>query len=441
MKTEAVTILLILILASQVALCAPQSPQLKVSAEVSHPYLLCDRQQTAYLRIGLEGFIIDTQQEFRPPVNVSIVIDKSGSMNGDKIKQARRAAIGAIERLNSGDIVSVIAYDENVSVVVPATKVSDKQTIYDKIRKIDAGGSTALYSGVCKGADELRKFKEKNYINRMILLSDGLANVGPQSADVLGSLGTELITENISVTTVGLGLGYNEDLMSRLAFNSDGGHYFAEHAGDLAEVFDNEFGLATTVVAGQIEIRINCADGIRPVRLFGRKGTIKGQDVVVNINQICQSQEKYVILEVEASPNTLKNQKQLAGIDVLYDNMISKTNEKVARSAYISFTESESTVEKSVNSTVMVDVVEQIANEQNELAMSMRDKGRVEEARKLLETNSEYLAGNAKKYDSEKLYNDHKENANDAENLDQSSWTRQRKFMIFRQSTRKTQNN
>ena len=101
---------------------------------------------------------------------------------------------------------------------MPATKVSDKKTIFRAIRQIRADGSTALFGGVSKGAKEIRKFLSHKRVNRMVLLSDGLANVGPQSPSELGDLGSSLIEDGISVTTIGLGLGYNEDLMTKLGF-------------------------------------------------------------------------------------------------------------------------------------------------------------------------------------------------------------------------------
>ncbi|MHC5083932.1 MAG: vWA domain-containing protein, partial [Planctomycetota bacterium] len=182
-------------------------------------------------------------------------------MSGEKIQKAKEAAILAVHRLKSTDIVSVVLYDSDVQVLVPATKLTKKEQIIRQIRTVNAGGSTALYAGVQNGADEVRKFIAANKVNRIVLLSDGLANVGPQSPNELGRLGANLVEEGISVTTIGLGLGYNEDLMSQLAYKSDGGHYFAEHADELAGVFDDEFGRATSVVAQDVTIEIICGEG------------------------------------------------------------------------------------------------------------------------------------------------------------------------------------
>jgi len=414
--------------------------QINLNTAISHPTLLCNQQQTAYLRIGLDG-TAPLEIADRVPVNIAIVIDKSGSMGGQKIENAKSAAISAIQRLRSNDIISVIAYDNEVTVVIPATKATDKDAIFKKIRKIQTGGSTALHAGVCKGAAELRKFKDKNRANRIILLSDGLANVGPQTPEQLGKLGGELIGESISVTTIGLGLGYNEDLMSKLAFKSDGGHHFVEHAENLAKVFDAEFGMAMAIVAHQIDINIKCAEDIRPVRLLGREGKIKGQNVTVGINQLYAEHEKYVILEVEI-PATARNieKKPLANVSVSYNKIATGEKETLYSTSHVHFTNLQASVDKSVNSMVMIDVVEQIANEKNEMAVTLRDKCQVDEAKKMLLGNAAYLNSNAAIYDSERLRQNEKDNKDDASNLSGAAWNKQRKSMRSRQTGSRTQN-
>ena len=271
-----------------------QAAVITLTAEVDKPLLLADRTQTAYLRIGLTGCPQERLKE-RTPVNVAMVIDKSGSMSGDRIRYAREAAILALQRLNADDIVSVVVYDSQVQVLVPATKMTRREDIIRAIRRIEAGGTTALYAGVQAGAEEVCKFQTPGRVNRVVLLSDGQANVGPQTPEALGRLGAQLAEKGLSVTTIGLGLGYNEDLMSRLADKSDGGHYFAESPNELASVFDREFDRALSVVAQEIRIEIILPKGIRPVRLLGREGTIKGQSVTIELGSVYSEHEKYEI--------------------------------------------------------------------------------------------------------------------------------------------------
>ena len=121
--------------------------KVKVKVSMASPYILANSQQKTYLKVGLTGFQIKDEKQ-RTPVNLAIVLDRSGSMHGTKLARAKQAATQAINRLNKNDIVSVVVYDDTVSVVVPASKVSNKEFIQSAINKIVSGGSTALFSGV-----------------------------------------------------------------------------------------------------------------------------------------------------------------------------------------------------------------------------------------------------------------------------------------------------
>ena len=180
------------------------SQQLTLDVSPVNNVLKANEKQTVWIRVGLKGARLDAGKK-RPAANVAIVLDKSGSMNGEKMNQARAAAIDAVRMLNKDDIVSVVTYDSTVNVLVPATKLSEPEQVISKIRGIKSGGNTALFAGVSKGAAEVRKFLDRKRVNRVILLSDGLANIGPSSPGELGNLGKSLQKENISVSTLGLG--------------------------------------------------------------------------------------------------------------------------------------------------------------------------------------------------------------------------------------------
>lgn len=437
MKTLNLTIRfisLMLVMASSAGL----ANTITLTAETDRPVMLAGEKQTVYLRVGLTGCGAEILKE-RAPVNVAIVIDKSGSMSGQKIEKAKEAAILALHRLQSSDIVSVVLYDSNVEILVPATKMTKRDDIIRKIRQVRAGGSTALYAGVQNGAEEVRKFLSRNYVNRIVLLSDGLANVGPDSPSALGQLGANLVDEGMSVTTIGLGLGYNEDLMTQLAYKSDGGHYFAETADELAGVFDQEFGRALSVVAQDVSIEIICGEDMRPVRLLGREGVIKDRSVHLDIQNIYSEHEKYAILEVEIPAQANSKNRELACVRLNYQDMKTNTTQTSSYACQIRFTGSKEDVEKSINKRILADAVEQIAIENNQRALALRDAGKVEEAQKVLTDNYYYLSGNAKQLDSEKLATYAGENKEDADNLNEENWTRQRKVMRESQNSRQTQ--
>jgi Ca-activated chloride channel family protein len=375
------------------------------------------------------------RKDKRAPVNVAIVLDKSGSMQGEKIAKAKDAAIAAIARLGSGDIVSIVAYDSTVNVIVPATKLSDKESVIRQIRRIEAGGSTALFAGVSKGAEELRKFLDKNRVNRVILLSDGLANVGPQSPSELGALGASLMKEGISVSTMGLGLDYNEDLMTKLARNSGGNHVFIEQADDLVRVFNYEFNDVLSVVAQEVAIEILVGDGVRPVRVLNLDAEINGQQVIVQMNQLYSEQEKYVMLEVEVPATKAGKSREVAEVRVTYANLQTKTTDRLTSAVSANFSESLAEVEAKLNPHVCAAAVLQISNARNKLATELRDRGDIEGARKVLLENSQYLGENAAKYNVDYLQMRCADNLDQANNLSGPEWSRYRKVMREQQIT------
>ncbi len=409
-----------------------QGRQALLDVSLAHPTLLAGAPQTTYLKVGLTGFKI-SPTETRPPVNVALVLDTSGSMTGSKLAQAKDAAIRALERLGSNDIVSVIAYDTTVRVVVPATKLTDKDAVRRAIQGIQAANMTALFAGVSKGAAEVRKFLDHNHVNRVILLSDGLANVGPSTPSALGELGASLMKEGIAVTTLGLGLDYNEDLMVELARRSDGNHVFVEQATELAAVFNREFNDVLSVVAQEITIIIRCAPGIRPVRLLGIGGEINGQEVVVQLNQLYSQQEKYVLLEVAVPESTVMQILPVAEVEVAYANMETKTTDRLSSAISVRFDQSAEVVEERTNIKVMTECVLQIANVRNVLAVALRDRGKTKQAKALLESNAAFLSANAQKLESDKLLQRALDNRQQSENLEQKDWKRTRKGMRSQQ--------
>ena len=412
--------------------------QVKMEVGIGQPILIADKKQTAYLKIGLTGFELAKTGQ-RPPTNIALVIDKSGSMGGDKIRHAREATANAIYQLASNDIVSIVTYDDTVEVLVPATKVSDKNAIAKKVKSIQVGGSTALFAGVSKGAAEVRKFLEKKRVNRVILLSDGLANVGPQTPSALADLGKSLSKEGISVSTIGLGLGYNEDLMTELARKSGGNHGFAENATDLAAIFNSELENALSVVAQEVSIRVTVANGVRPVKVLGREAEIYGQIVQVNMNQLYANQEKYILLEVEIPAQAAGKALEIASIHVSYSNLETHLVDKLSSTAGVSFSNSIAEAEKSVDDEVMAPAIEQIAIEKSKEAVVLRDKGKIKEAKAVLKQNAIFLGRNAARYKSKKLEKLQAEQEISADNLDDKNWQKQRKMMRKDQYKHETQ--
>lgn len=373
----------------------------KLRAEPGHQLLISTGTQRTYLRIGLEGMSQPVSD--RAPVNVALVLDRSGSMQGQRIKQAKAAVSVALNHLRPADTVAVVAYDNTAATLAPAQPFLDRHAIEAAVSDIQAGGSTALFAGVELGAEEIGRHLSDHRINRIVLLSDGIANIGPSTPVDMARLGKDLAEEGISVTTIGLGLGYNEDLMSVLADASDGNHAFVESPADLARIFQNEFGELTSAVAGDVEIIIDCRHGVRPLRILGRNALIEGSRVIAKLNRVTASQEKYLLLEVEVPPGSDGSERDLAGIQVNYTDLSTKTKSQLSGEVRVGFTQAADKAEASVNRNVMVSASEQIGAEMDSKAIELKDKGDVQAAGAVLREKSEFLSSQASKLNSERL--------------------------------------
>ncbi len=412
--------------------------QVALDVAVAQPVVAAFAAQKNYLKIGLTGFEPEGQAH-RSPVNLAIVLDRSSSMSGTKFERAKEAALMVVDRLTEDDILSIVTYDSTVEVLIPATKVRNREVIAAKIRRLHPRGSTALFAGVSRGLEEVRKFLDDRRVNRVILLSDGQANIGPSSPNELGRLGAAAGKQGIAVSTIGLGLGYNEDLMARLAERSDGNHGFAESADDLATLFNAELGDVLSVVAQEVSIKLKLPEGVQALRILNRSGQIHGREVFLSLNQIYAKQQKYFLVELALPVGANGTSMVLADVDVSYSNIVSGRTDRLRRRANVAFSKDATLVAKAENRSVMVEVVEAIAVATNAEAVALRDQGKVKEAERSLLDNAAFLRSNAQKYSSTRLDDYGKKNEVDAKNLDKRNWNKRRKSMRKKQHELKRQ--
>src|SRR5262245_31146226 len=373
--------------------CALPTPSARASeialdARLAQPVMKDGAAARNYLRVALSGCRPEPAQS-RTPVNVAFVIDRSGSMQGLRIAQAREAAVMAINRLQPHDIASVVIFDDIVDVLVPAQPVADTGLFADLIRRVGVRGNTAIHAGVLSGAAEVRKFKAAHRLNRVVLLSDGQANVGPSRPPEFAALGRALMAEGISVSTIGLGLGYNEDLMLELARSSDGNHAFARDPSDLITIFNREFSDVLASCAQTVAINIELKPGVRAVKALSRDGSIDGAKAEFRLNQVYAATEHYVLLEVEVDQAlAVAGEQELGTVKVAYTQGEKGGRQTLAAPVRGRFTASEAEVKAGADSKVVEAVVEQVVLERSRLAVDLRDRGKYEEARSLLKQNA-----------------------------------------------------
>ena len=362
----------------------PEERSVKLNLELDRPMLPSDSEETVILKIGLNG--VRQSSAYRTPLNLALVIDRSGSMSGDKIRQARNAAHQAVDQLMSDDVVSLIVYGSEAVTYWPASRVGDGRGLHQAINRIETSGNTNLWGGVQLGAAELRKRLRGDFVHRVILLSDGLANVGPSSVEELAGLGSELRAEGIAVSTLGLGLDYNEDLMAGLARRSDGNTYFVENSRDLPRVFSEEFGDAMNVVARELVVEVIFPAGVRPLRVIGRDGAIEDQRAEVRMNQLYGGREQFALVEVRVDPGRAAESRELARAELSYRTEAGAARVQLDKNVNVAFTGDLKVVRAEANHQVQTDYSLNRLAEVKEGVIRLNDQGRTEEAQRELES-------------------------------------------------------
>ena len=156
------------------------------------------------------------------PLNLALVLDRSGSMQGRPLEEAKKCAAMLVDRMSENDMLSVTTYDSRVDVIIPTTKVVNKNLLKNKINQINSGGTTALYDGWSIGAEQVAEFADNNSLSRVLLLSDGQANHGLTDEETITSHCGTMAENGVTTSTYGLGPRFNENLMSAMATAGQG---------------------------------------------------------------------------------------------------------------------------------------------------------------------------------------------------------------------------
>lgn len=261
-------------------------------------------------------------QMARKPLNLCLVIDRSGSMAGRKLRQTIASAKYVVERLAPTDLFSVVQFDERVKVVIPPRPVADRAQLCRLLDTVREGGATNLSGGWLQGAACVRKSKTPETVNRVILLTDGIANHGIVDPAVLAKHAAELTEEGIATTTLGYGADFNEDLLTALADAGRGTAYHVETADEAPAVFARELEGLLTIAAQNVRLticpgRAGCAAHL----LTDQDHQQNPEGLTVALGDLVSAEERRLLLSAHVPALGSEGLALLAAVTLTYDSV------------------------------------------------------------------------------------------------------------------------
>jgi Ca-activated chloride channel homolog len=283
----------------------PEAPPAKVGVVSLSGHMVQDKIHmggdgtlTIAMTLGADH-IPDQSVEGHRPLDMVVVLDRSGSMaEAGKITNARQAILGLLSRLSGADRFALVSYSDQVqrhSALLPMTP-ANRGMLEGMVQGTQAGGATNLSSGLQEGIQLLTESVKSGRISRLILISDGLANRGITDASTLGTMASVAPEKGFAVSTIGVGLDFNEHLMTTIADKGTGNYYFMESAAAFAQVFDKEFRGAKTVVASAVEVQMPLPPGMTLVHAAGYPFEVKDGLAVFRPGDLLSGQSRKLFL-------------------------------------------------------------------------------------------------------------------------------------------------
>lgn len=258
----------------------------------------------------------------RAPLDIIVVADRSGSMDGEKLRSVREAIVSLVRQLAPNDRLGVVVFDGQVDEVIGLGEHNSADAI-TKIRAITSGGSTNLSGGWLKACEILSEKRRPEAIARIIVLTDGMANAGIVEPDAVATMTSGAAKHGITTSTIGFGAGYDEKFIALIADSGQGNDYFCAGPDQALQVFVEEFKGLASVVAQNISVVAAATNEATGVRLLNQQvAECDGHRLTVNIGDVYGSETRSCIIALNLAPQSELGLKHIADVTVRYASVI-----------------------------------------------------------------------------------------------------------------------
>lgn len=291
--------------------------------------------QEAVLQIGFSTALANDRRELRP-INLSLVIDKSGSMEAaDKLSRVKTSLLNLVSQLRERDVLSIVIFDSEAEVLMPARTLRDKESVKRLIRGIEPGSSTNIHAGLMLGYHEVLKNYREGSTNRVVLLTDGIANQGVTDPDRIAQDSLRFNDRGIDLSTIGVGLDLNKDLLRHLAKSGRGLFHFVADAEDIEKVFIKEVQSLVSPVASQPDLEIEYDDGLELVQLYGYEPLSTRNYVRLKLDNMNHGMTQVVLLRFRLARKRPHDASQLVKVRFTYYDLEQKRDVVKTQDTYL----------------------------------------------------------------------------------------------------------
>ncbi|MDH7480070.1 MAG: VWA domain-containing protein, partial [Syntrophomonadaceae bacterium] len=272
--------------------------QIKVDIALEKSFLKAGQEQAVFVLVNLSA--PELPAEKRPKQNLSFVIDRSGSMAGKKLSWTKKAVSFALGHLGGEDYCSVVAFDDVVTLLAAATDARNKDLIKRGVDKLYPGGCTNLSGGMLQGLSEVKKNLDPRRVNWVLLLTDGMANVGVTDHEALVEMAQDMAGGGVSLSTFGLGEDFEEDLLKAMAEKGGGSFYYIESPDQIPGIFEQELEGLLSIVAQNLKVRVTPRSGVEVCGVIGYPPTDSGLKTI-ELPDIYSGETRSLVLALSVS--------------------------------------------------------------------------------------------------------------------------------------------
>ncbi len=273
----------------------------------------------------------------RLPLNLCLVIDRSGSMEGEPLNYVKQACGYVVDLLNPNDVLSIVTFEETVEVLMPPRRVVNKQLVKEHIQRLEPGNTTNIFDGLTLGVQQLLSVPNEGRLSRLLLLTDGEPTAGIKDFNSIVNVVATKKDNGVTCTALGFGPEYNEELIAGLARRSGGNYYYIQRPELIPEVFRKELERMMTVVGRNLRLKLDFSRWVQIRQVYNNQVPMTGRSFEIGLVDLERGSRVDTVMELEF-PNHPVGTFRIAKATLTYEDSVTNRQEQVVQDVVIDFT-------------------------------------------------------------------------------------------------------